>query len=579
MHGHHYFHDEKPLKPDPRLLRRMLTYARPYRGALLLALLLTMLVASLQLAQPYILKIVIDEYILGPGELSELTRLAITFFLAYSAGLALYYWQFNLLMRTGQRIINDIRRDVFAHLQELPLSYMDHNPAGRLVTRVTNDAETLSEMYTGFLVDLFRDLFILLGIIVVMLQLHTQLALLTFTFVPFVCFAIIVYRRKAQPAFRELRRQLARLNTFAAENIAGIRVIQAFLQEDNRINRFAQINEEHFQANLMELKIFAVFRPAMDLLRSLALAMLLWFGGASVLAGAIPFGVLFAFINYVEQFFRPLNDISERFSIFQSALASAERIFQLLDEPKEGESVPGKIPVKKIRGDIDFERVWFAYDDEEWVLKDVSLQIKAGERIAIAGPTGAGKTSLVNLLNRFYTANYGDIRLDGMDIRELDRKELRRQVGIVQQDIFLFNATVRENITLNAATLTTDELEAVTRAAGSYNFIQELPQKLDTPVGERGFTLSTGQRQLLALTRILVFNPGVFILDEATAHLDTQTEETLQQSMASAMLGRTSIIIAHRLSTLRMADRIFFLRQGKLTQLDNFEHLLNEMQL
>ena len=579
MHGHHYFHDEKPLKPDPRLLRRILTYARPYRGALLLALFLTMLVASLQLAQPYILKIVIDEYILGPGELSELTRLAITFFIAFSAGLALYYWQFNLLMRTGQRIINDIRRDVFAHLQELPLSYMDHNPAGRLVTRVTNDAETLSEMYTGFLVDLFRDLFILLGIIVVMLQLHTQLALLTFTFIPFVCFAIIVYRRKAQPAFRELRRQLARLNTFAAENIAGIRVIQAFLQENNRINRFAQINEEHFQANLMELKIFAVFRPAMDLLRSLALAMLLWFGGASVLAGAIPFGVLFAFINYVEQFFRPLNDISERFSIFQSALASAERIFQLLDEPKEGESVPGKIPVKKIRGDIDFERVWFAYDDEEWVLKDVSLQIKAGERIAIAGPTGAGKTSLVNLLNRFYTANYGDIRLDGMDIRELDRKELRRQVGIVQQDIFLFNATVRENITLNAAILTTDELEAVTRAAGSYNFIQELPQKLDTPVGERGFTLSTGQRQLLALTRILVFNPGVFILDEATAHLDTQTEETLQQSMASAMHGRTSIIIAHRLSTLRMADRIFFLRQGKLTQLDNFEHLLDEMQL
>ncbi len=579
MHGHHYFHDEKPLKPDPRLLRRMFAYARPYRGALLLALILTMLVASLQLAQPYILKIVIDDYILGPGELSELTRLAITFFIVYSVGLALYYLQFNLLMRTGQRIINDIRRDVFAHLQELPLSYMDHNPAGRMITRVTNDAETLSEMYTGFLVDLFRDLFILTGIIVVMLQLHTPLALLTFTFIPLVCVAIIIYRRKAQPAFRELRRQLARLNTFAAENIAGIRVIQAFLQENNRFNRFAGINEEHFQANLLELKIFAVFRPAMDLLRSLALAMLLWFGGASVLAGAIPFGVLFAFINYVEQFFRPLNDISERFSIFQSALASAERIFQLLDEPKEGETVPGKKPLHKIRGDIDFERVWFAYEDEEWVLQDVSLQIKAGEKVAIAGPTGAGKTSLVNLLNRFYTANRGSIRLDGLEIGELDRQELRRQVGIVQQDIFLFNATVRENITLNAVNLSKDELEAVTRSAGSYSFIQELPQKLDTPVGERGFTLSTGQRQLLALTRILVFNPAVFILDEATAHLDAHTEEMLQQSMARAMHGRTSIIIAHRLSTLKMADRILFLRQGKLTQLDNFEHLLEELQL
>lgn len=579
MDGHHYFHDEKPLKPDPRLLGRMLAYARPYRGALLLALLLTMLVASLQLAQPYILKIVIDEYILGPGELSGLTRLAITFFIVYSAGLALYYWQFNLLMRTGQRIINDIRRDVFAHLQELPLSYTDHNPAGRLVTRVTNDAETLSEMYTGFLVDLFRDLFILVGIIVVMLQLHSPLALLTFTFIPLVCVAIILYRRKAQPAFRELRRQLARLNTFAAENIAGIRVIQAFLQENNRFNRFAGINEEHFQANLLELKIFAVFRPAMDLFRSLALAMLLWFGGASVLAGVIPFGVLFAFINYVEQFFRPLNDISERFSIFQSALASAERIFQLLDEQKEEDTVPGIKPLKKIRGDIDFVGVWFAYEEEEWVLQDVSLSIKAGEKVAIAGPTGAGKTSLANLLTRFYTANQGNIRLDGMDIRELDRRELRRQVGIVQQDIFLFNATVRDNITLNAVNLSKEELEAVTRAAGSYDFIQELPQKLDTPVGERGFTLSTGQRQLLALTRILIFNPAVFILDEATAHLDAHTEEMLQQSMARAMHGRTSIIIAHRLSTLRMADRILYLRQGKLTHLDNFEHLLEEMQM
>ena len=579
MHGHHFFHDEKPLKPDPRLLRRILAYARPYRGALVLALLLTMVVASLQLAQPYILKIVIDEYILGPGELGELTRLAITFFIVYCAGLALYYLQFNLLMRTGQRIINDIRQDVFTHLQELPISYIDHNPAGRLVTRVTNDAETLSEMYTGFMVDLFRDLFILTGIIVVMLRLHTPLALLTFSFIPLVCIAIIIYRRKARPAFRELRRQLARLNAFAAENMAGIRVIQAFLQERNRFNSFARINEEHFQANLMELKLFAVFRPAMDLFRSLALATLLWFGGASVLAGAIPFGVLFAFINYVEQFFRPLNDISERFSIFQSALASAERIFQLLDEKKEDEIVPGKKPVDKIRGDIEFERVWFAYEDEEWVLKDVSLQIKAGEKVAIAGPTGAGKTSLVNLLNRFYPVNRGIIRLDGMDIKELYRHELRRQVGIVQQDIFLFNATVRENITLNAYKLSEEELETVTRAAGSYSFIQELPQKMDTPVGERGFTLSTGQRQLLALTRILVFNPAVFILDEATAHLDARTEDILQHSMAHAMHGRTSIIIAHRLSTLRMADRILFLRQGKLTQMDNFEHLLEELQL
>lgn len=559
MHQHHHFNDEKPLKADPRLLRRMLGYAVPYRASLFLALLLTLAVASLQLTQPYILKIVIDDYILGPGDRNGLIRLALIFFFVYCAGLFLYYYQFNLLMRTGQRIINDIRQDLFAHLQKLPLAYLDHNPAGRLVTRVTNDAETLSEMYTGFIVDLLRDLFLLAGIIVVMLRLHTPLALLTFTFIPVVLIGIAVYRRKAQPVFRELRRLLARLNAYAAENIAGIRVIQAFLQEDDRYNRFREINEEHFQANFQELKIFAVFRPAMDLFRSLALATLLWFGGASVLAGVIPFGVLFAFINYVEQFFRPLNDISERFSIFQSALASAERIFQLLDEKKEEERESGNKVAATIRGDVEFEQVWFAYEEDDWVLQDVNLSIKKGEKVAIAGPTGAGKSTLVSLLNRFYPLTRGIIRLDGTDINEFNLRELRRQIGTVQQDIFLFNATVRENITLNAVTLSDTELEAACRSAGSYSFIAALPQKFDTLVGERGFTLSTGQRQLLALTRILIFNPAIFILDEATAHLDTQTEETLHQSLSKAMEGRTSIIIAHRPSTLEIVDRILYL--------------------
>lgn len=593
MHQHYQFHDEKPLKADPQLLRRMLRYARPYRGILTLALFLTMLVTALQLAQPYILKIAIDQYILGPGDAAGLRLLAFSFFLAFSLGLLLHYWQFNLLMRTGQRIVNDIRRDAFAHLQELPVSFLDRNPAGRLVTRVTNDAEVISEMYTGFLLDLCRDLLLLTGIVVVMLRLHAPLALLTFTFIPLVVLAMIIYRRKARPVFREMRRQLARLNAFAAENIAGIRIIQAFLQQERRLGLFSAINEEHYRAALREMKIFAVFRPAMDLIRSLALATLLWFGGASVLAGVIPFGVLFAFINYLEQFFRPLNDLSERYSIFQSALAAAERIFQMLDEKKEaetataaiGEKVTGERPTgegttKIIRGDIDFNGVWFTYteeEDEEWVLRDINLQIRAGEKVAIAGPTGAGKTSLVHLLNRFYPVARGKILIDGIDIGEFGLKELRRQVGIVPQDIFLFNASIRENITLNAVTLSETELEAVCRAAGLYPFIQEMPQKFETPVGERGFSLSTGQRQLLAMARILVFNPSIFILDEATAHLDAETEELLQQSLAHAIHGRTSIMIAHRLSTLRLADRIFFLQQGILTPVPSFEHLLQKL--
>jgi len=582
VHQHHHFYDEKPLKADPQLLRRMLRYARPYRGILTLAFCLTMLVTALQLAQPYILKIAIDQYILGPGDATGLRLLAFSFFLVFSMGLLLHYWQFNLLMRTGQRIVNDIRRDTFAHLQELPVSFLDRNPAGRLVTRVTNDAEVISEMYTGFLLDLCRDLLLLAGIVVVMLRLHAPLALLTFTFIPLVVLAMIIYRRKARPVFRELRRQLARLNAFAAENIAGIRIIQAFLQQERRLGLFSAINEEHYRAALREMKIFAVFRPAMDLFRSLALATLLWFGGASVLAGVIPFGVLFAFINYLEQFFRPLNDLSERYSIFLSSLAAAERIFQMLDEKKEAETVAGEKAAapeatKTIQGDIDFNGVWFAYPEEEWVLRDINLQIRAGEKVAIAGPTGAGKTSLVHLLNRFYPIARGKILLDGIDIGEFGLKELRRQVGIVPQDILLFNASIRENITLNTVTLSETELEAVCRAAGLYSFIQEMPQKFETPVGERGFSLSTGQRQLLALARILVFNPAIFILDEATAHLDTETEEVLQKSLAHAMQGRTSIIIAHRLSTLRLADRIFFLQQGILTPVQSFNHLLEKL--
>lgn len=579
MHYEHHIDDERPLKADPRLLRRMLVYALPYRGALLLALFLTLAVTAMQLAQPYVLKIAIDDYILGSGDQAGLRNLALAFFAFYSAGLFLYYWQFNLLMRTGQRIINDIRRDVFAHLQELPLNYVDRNSAGRLVTRVTNDAETLNDLYTGFLLDLLRDLFLLVGIVAVMLRLHAPLALLTLAFIPLVLLATLIYRSKARPAFRELRRLLASLNSFAAENISGIRIIQAFLQEKSRFGLFSAINAEHYRAGLRELKIFAVFRPAMDLFRSLALATLLWFGGASVIAGLIPFGVLFAFINYVEQFFRPLNDMSERYSILQAALASAERIFQLLDEEKEEIALTSVVPTTKLDGDIIFNQVWFAYQEEDWILRDVNLQIKAGTRVAITGPTGAGKTTMVNLLNRFYNVDRGLITVDGRNIRDFNRRELRRQIGIVQQDIFLFNATVRENITLNAVNLSNQEMEEVARAAGSYDFIQELPQKFATPLGERGFTLSTGQRQLLALTRILVFNPSIFILDEATAHLDAQTEAALQQSLARAMQGRTSIIIAHRLSTLRMADQILYLRQGKLREISNFQQLLMELQV
>ncbi len=566
MH-HHHLHDEKPVNYDPRLLKRMLLYARPYARPLALSLLFSLLITALQLAQPYVLKVAIDDYIIGPGSFQELQRLGLIFFGIYVGGLVLNYFQFNLLMRTGQRIIYDIRQDLFAHLQRLSTSFFDNNPVGRLVTRLTNDPQALNEMYTSFLVDFFKDMFLLIGIIVIMLNMHFTMALVTFSVFPLILLAILIYRKKALPAYREIRKQLARINTFFAENIAGIRIIQVLGQEKNRSSLFNDINNNYLMASLREIKIFAVFRPSMDLLRSLALALLLWYGSGQVLAGVIPFGVLYAFTNYVDQFFRPINDISEKYNVLQAATAASERIFQLLDEKEDIESPEKPLPPGEGGGSVEFKNVWFAYEDENWILKNVSFYIAPGEKIAVVGPTGAGKSTLINLVNRFYDVQKGEILFNGTGIKKLDLEELRRQVGVIHQDVFLFSGTVRDNITLNSVSLSQEELDEICKAANAYEFIQKLPHKYDTQLGERGITLSTGQRQLIAFARLLAFDPHVFIFDEATAHIDTYTEKLLQDSLKNAAKGRTSIIIAHRFSTIKNAERIFLIRRGELTEI------------
>ncbi len=577
MHHHKHFHEEQDVRYDPKLFRRMLAYAFPYLRSLLGALSIILLVTGIQLAQPYVLKVAIDDYILGPGSPEGLQALGLLFLLLYCIAMVLHYLQFNLLMGTGQRIINDIRNDVFAHMQTLSMPFFDRNPAGRLITRVTNDVETLNEMYTSFLINLFKDLFMLIGIVIIMLRLHVTLALLTFSIIPLVVLTVVVYRKKARQAYRELRRQLARINAFNAENIEGIRVIQAFLQEKNRGFLFKRINHNHYLASLRELNVFAVFRPAMDLFRSLALAVLLWFGMGPVIQGVIPFGVLFAFITYVDLFFRPLNDLSDKYNILQAAMASAERIFELMDKKPEVSSPKQPVHLHQALGKVDFNNVWFAYEDEQWVLKNVSFTVNPGETVAVLGPTGAGKSSLINLINRFYDVNNGTVLIDGYNVKSIDLKDLRHQIGVVQQDVFLFSGTIRDNITLNRLPLTNQALEKIAHQANAYEFIQTLPQKFDTPVGERGTALSTGQRQLLAFARILAFNPSIFILDEATAHIDTYTEKLLQASLREATRGRTSFIIAHRLSTVRQADRIFFIREGELTEVESFDRLVEDI--
>ncbi len=578
MHRHGHFHEEQEVRYDPRLFMRMLGYARPYVPSLLGALAIVLLVTAVQLAQPYVLKIAIDDYILGPGSAQGLQTLALFFLLLYTMAMVLHYLQFNLLMGTGQRIINDIRNSVFAHMQTLSIPFFDRSPAGRLVTRVTNDAETLNEMYTSFLINLFKDLFMLIGIVIIMLRMHVTLALLTFTIIPPVLLAVALYRKKARQAYRELRRQLARINAAAAENIEGIRVIQAFLQEKRRGELFMGINQDHYRASLQELQVFAVFRPVMDLFRSLALAVLLWFGMGPVIQGTIPFGVLFAFITYVDHFFRPLNDLSDKYNILQAAMASAERLFELLDEKAEIASPLEPVRLTRVQGRVSFEQVWFAYRDANWVLRDVNFSVQPGETVAVIGPTGAGKSSLINLINRFYDVQKGAVSIDGHNVKTFDLEKLRRQVGVVQQDVFLFSGTIRENITLNRLSLSNQQLETIARQANAFEFISKLPLQWETPLGERGASLSTGQRQLLAFARILAFQPSIFILDEATAHIDTYTEKLLQDSLQQAIRGRTSFIIAHRLSTVRQAQRIFFVKEGRLTEIESFQQLVEDLQ-
>jgi len=507
-------------------------------------------------------------------DIQAIIRLGWILFAILTAGFVLNYGQVYLLQYTGQRIVYDIRQHVFAHMQSLALAFFDGNPVGRLVTRVTNDTEHLLEMYTAVLVNLFKDVFILAGIVVVMFRLDTRLAWTAMSTLPVIVAITVVFRVKARAAYREVRTRLARINAFMAENISGMRLVQIFRQEKRKLREFDEVNTDHLQASMKELKVYAVFRPAMELLGSLAMTLLIWVGGGDVLRGAVEFGTLFAMINYLEMFFRPINDLTEKFNIMQSAMASAERIVQILDtEPGIPEPAqPKKLP--SLQGRIEFKNVWFAYVGEEWVLKDVSFVIEPGETAAFVGATGAGKSTIMHLIARFYDVQRGQILLDGVDIRELTKTELRSGIGVVMQDVFLFSGTIRDNIRLNNTEISDDRIREIAQYVNAHHFIERLPQKYDEPVMERGATLSAGQRQLLAFARALAFDPAVLILDEATANIDTETEKLIQDALPRLLQGRTSLVVAHRLSTIQHADKIIVLHKGRIREMGTHQELL-----
>jgi ABC-type multidrug transport system fused ATPase/permease subunit len=435
--------------------------------------------------------------------------------------------------------------------------------------------ENLNEMFTAVLVNLFKDVLMLCGIVIIMLRINTPMALVSFTIIPLIIISAAVFRLKARDAYRQTRVKLARINSTLSENISGMRIIQIFNRAAYKYKEFEDINKEHKEAGMRELFVFAVFRPSMDLIYSLALSLLIWYGGARMLAGELPFGVLFAFINYIEQFFQPINDLTEKFNILQSAMASSERIFLLLDEKETVENPSSPVTLGKLKGDIEFKNVWFAYEGENWVLRDISFKINAGETAAFVGATGAGKTSIISLIDRLYDIQKGEILIDGKNIKELDKYELRAQIGTVLQDVFLFSGDIKSNIRLNESRIDDETIMQVSRFVNADKFIEKLPKGYDEEVAERGATFSSGQRQLLAFARALAFDPSILVLDEATSNIDTETEILIQDAIKKVIRNRTTIVIAHRLSTIQHANKIIVLHKGKLREMGTHQELLD----
>jgi ATP-binding cassette subfamily B protein/subfamily B ATP-binding cassette protein MsbA len=509
-------------------------------------------------------------------DLAGITKVSLWFLATITLGFILNFIQVYILYYTGQKIIYNMRKELFSHLQKLSLSFFDKNPVGRLVTRITNDMENLNEMYTGVLVNLFKDVFLLVGIIVVMLNMNLRLALVSFTVIPLIVLAAAIFKRKAREAYRLVRVKLAKINATLSENISGMRIIQIFKKEDFKYNEFEAINQEHRTASMKELLVFAVFRPSMDLIYSLALALLIWYGGARVLSNALSFGILFAFVNYIDSFFKPIMDLTEKFNILQSAMSSSERIFILLDEEEGMENSKLPIHSNRAKGEIEFKNVWFAYSEENWVLRDVSFKINPGETAAFVGATGAGKTSIISLISRLYDIQKGEILIDGKNIKEIDKYELRKQIGTVLQDVFLFTGDIMSNIRLNSLEISEEKIKEVAQYVNANKFIENLPKGYHEEVKERGATLSSGQRQLLAFARALAFDPSILVLDEATSNIDTETEILIQDAIKKVIKNRTTIVIAHRLSTIQHADKIIVLHKGKIRELGNHQELLDK---
>ena len=594
------FHEEEALSKvyDGHLMRRLLQYLYPYRLRAATAIFLLILSSAMHLVGPLLTAVILDLFVVRDSVdrpkavVSQYVEAFMTrsgwsvdpaegvFLVAllYAASLlvtfVVIFCQGYLMEMMGQRIMFDLRRDIFKRLQELPLAFFDRHPIGRLITRATTDVAALNELFTAGLVSIFGDIFMLLGIIVVLFLLNWKLALVSFSILPLLFALTFWFKLRARENFRDVRIWIARINAFLQEHLGGMSVVQLFGREERTLREFAGVNEEHRAANVRAIFYYAIYYPSVELITALGLGLIVWYGGGQILAGVLSFGALVAFLQFAQRFYKPLADLSDKYNILQAAMASAERIFALLDAEATIQTPPDAHRPPEMRGEIELDCVSFAYKEGEPVLQDISFKVAPGEMVAVVGHTGAGKSTLANLILRFYDVNSGRVLVDGVDVKRWDLASLRSRIAMVLQDVFLFSGDVATNIHLGEPSIDEEQVRQAAREVHALEFIERLPDGFATAVRERGAGLSVGQKQLIAFARALAFDPRILILDEATASIDTETEQQIQQALERLLEGRTSVVIAHRLSTIQRADRILVMHKGVLREEGTHHELL-----
>lgn len=559
---------------DAKLMRRLLSYLKPYKKFVILTISLNIFVAALIPLRPYLTKVAVDQSIANK-DYDSLLNITLILIAALIVQGVIQYFLTYYTQFMGQKIIYDLRVKVFSHIQRLALRFFDRTPIGRVVTRVTNDIEALNQLFSSGIVMVFSDVFLISWIFIYMFYMSWDLTLVTLSVLPVLVYATFLFRRKARDAYRDVRYHLARLNSYMQEHLTGISIVQIFSKENDEKKKYASINKDYRNANIKSIFYYAVFFPTVEILSSGAIALIIWYGGGEVIQGTLTIGVLFAFIQYTEMFFRPIRDLSEKYNIMQTAMASSERVFKLLDRKESVENPAEPVELQNVKGEIDFEKVWLAYNKDEYVLKDITFNIRPGESVAIVGATGAGKTSLINILTRFYDIQSGSIKIDGTDIRDIKKESLRDLISIVLQDVVLFSGTIKSNIHLGSPDISEEDVMKAAETVGADKFVKQLPKQYDEPVQEKGSTLSVGQKQLISFARALAFNPQILILDEATSSVDTETETLIQKAIQRLLAGRTSIVIAHRLSTIQNADKIIVMHKGEIKEMGTHQELLS----